>query len=244
MGVLSRALGRRPILAYRLVSLAAALRAGRRDPPLARRGRVPRTHALPALLLVVPGRRRRGRLLRRRTAAPIVPRPGRRPLPVLEVMANPHFVVGTALLLWALRAFARAAEGGLREVAAAAALGSLLALTRPYDLVLLAAIRAIVVVATEPPRRWLRPRRGDGDAAPGHRVPRLGLLRRPRVRGPGPDRYVFPSPAAFAWALGPAAVVGLAAGSSVDRHGASAATPGRARGAPPPLRRGSASPPR
>jgi hypothetical protein len=74
--------------------------------------------------------------------------------PFLEVLANPHFTAGTALLLWALWAFC--AVPGWRGVTLGTILGTVLGLVRPYDLALLGAVRAAGVAASEPPRRWAR----------------------------------------------------------------------------------------
>ena len=212
VGVLSRALGRSPLLAYRLFAIAAivALVAGIHrfllDAGITSR------HALPALLLVCLGG----------GAATACLGSGRPPMrcldlgtglfPVLEVMANPHFVAGTALLLWSLRAFRLAGEGGgPRQLAIAAALATVLGLTRPYDLVLLAAIRGLVVLATEPPRRWARHAAVMAVLLPV--VAYLGWVfyAVPAFAGLAQIRYEFPPPADFAWALGPAALVGAGA---------------------------------
>ena len=74
--------------------------------------------------------------------------------PFFGILANPHFTAGTALLVWALWAFC--AVPGRRGVVLGTILGTALGLVRPYDLALLGAIRALGVVALEPPRRWVR----------------------------------------------------------------------------------------
>ena len=159
VGWLSRALGRNPLLAYRLfaVVVCLALLAGT-DRWLRRMG-LPQGHRLPALLLVATA----GGLGGLRYAflhAPILScldlTTGL--FPSLELLANPHFVAGTALLVFSLEAFmdARGVAGTIR----AAALGSVLGLVRPYDLVLLVAIRihgAVVAARGLPALRGLLP---------------------------------------------------------------------------------------
>lgn len=74
--------------------------------------------------------------------------------PFLEVVGNPHFVAGTALLLWSLWFFSEvpAPRGPLLGVLT----GSALAVVRPYDVGLLVAMRLAAVLALERPARWLR----------------------------------------------------------------------------------------
>jgi hypothetical protein len=205
VGRLSAVVGRRPALAYRVFGLAAALLllAGV-DRWLVAAG-LPAAHRLPALLLVALGGGLGGALLTL----------GLRPLarspdlyaglfPFVELFANPHFVAGTALLLWTLWACHRARSfgGHLRAALLATALG----LVRPYDLALVAFVHAFVVFGTEAPRAWL-PRL----------LPLIGLLPvglydawlffasadfavfSSRV-------FQFPPRSDFVWALGPAAL--------------------------------------
>ena len=63
-------------------------------------------------------------------------------------------MAGTALLAWALLAFhvSRSWRGDLLGIA----LGTALGLVRPYDLVLLVAVRTLAVLLSEPPARWVR----------------------------------------------------------------------------------------
>ncbi len=151
VGWLSALLGGRPLLAYRLFGLAAL--AGlvfAADRYLARSG-LPADRRLAGLLLVSTGGGLGGLLYALGRV------PGERALdvrtgafPFVEGLANPHFVAGTALLLAALAAFAagRAAFG--------AGLGCVLALVRPYDAALLAAVEGLAVLLTSPAREWAR----------------------------------------------------------------------------------------
>jgi hypothetical protein len=155
VGRVSLALGRRPFLAYRLLAAVAtlALLAGV-ERWLGRVG-VPASHRLAALALVFFGGGFGG-LLFELTDLPV-----RRCLdlslaafPFLEVLANPHFVAGTALLVWALWCFATvpAPLGPLLG----AGLGTVLGLVRPYDAALLAGVEGLAVVLTAPARDWPR----------------------------------------------------------------------------------------
>ena len=207
VGRLSLALGRRPFLAYRVLALFAtlALVAGA-ERWLARAG-VPGSHRLPALLLVSLGGGLGGLLFEGTDL------PASRCLdlsiaffPFLEVLANPHFAAGTALLAWSLWAFAEAP--GRRGAVLGTVLGTALGLVRPYDLALLGAVRLLAIAATEPPRRWVR-------AA----VPLLGLV--PVLAYDvwlffGSDQFAsfrrgaaFPRWVDFLPALGPAAALAL-----------------------------------
>ena len=142
VGRVSRLLGHRPFLAYRLFALAATLALVAGVERWLRRAGVPDTHRLPALLLVFLGGGLGGLLFE------LTDLPALRCLdlavaffPFLEILANPHFAAGTALLVWALWAFC--AVPGRRGVALGTILGTALGLVRPYDLALLGAIRAL-----------------------------------------------------------------------------------------------------
>jgi hypothetical protein len=155
VGRTSLALGRRPFLAYRLLALLATLALVAGIARWSERAGVPGTHRLPALLLVCLGGGLGG-LLFEWTALPV----GRcldlavAFFPFLEVFANPHFTAGTALLVWALWAYATVP--GWRGAALGTGIGTVLGLVRPYDLVLLGAVRLLAIAATEPARRWVR----------------------------------------------------------------------------------------
>jgi hypothetical protein len=217
VGWLSALLGGRPLVAYRLFGLAAlaALVLGT-DRYLVRSG-LPPDRRLAGLLLVATGGGLGGLLY-------VLGRlPGERALdvrtgafPFVEALANPHFVAGTALLVAALAAFAagRAARG--------AALGTALALVRPYDAALLAGIEGLAVLLTSPAREW--PRRLPPVLA---LVPALAydawvLLASPGFAAFSSPRYgeASASPGDLALALGPALLLALLAIRVREREGA------------------------
>jgi hypothetical protein len=151
VGWIAAALGGRPVLAYRLFGLAAlAVLVWVADRWVVRCG-VPQERRAAALLLVLTGGGLGGlchwlgflpveRAFDLRTGA----------FPFVEVLANPHFTAGTALLASALGAFAsgRAALGAL--------LGATLGLVRPYDAALLGAVEFAAVLLLGPGRDRLR----------------------------------------------------------------------------------------
>lgn len=155
VGRLSLLVGRRPFLAYWIFGLLASLALVAGVERWLRGAGVPEASRLPALLLVLLGGGFGGLLFE------LTPLPVSRCLdiavaffPFLEVLANPHFTAGTALLLWAL--WALAAVPGPRGALLGILLGTALGLVRPYDLALLGLVRALGIAATEPPRRWAR----------------------------------------------------------------------------------------
>ncbi len=154
MGRLSAALGGRPFLAWRLLALAGALLLLAGLDRWLRAAGLPDSHRLPALMLIGVG----GGLGGVAWGAGALPLHEAVDLttglfPFIELLANPHFVTGTALLTWSLWAFSRATS--LRDHVSAILLGTALGLVRPYDLVLLGAVRGLAVLATEPAARWL-----------------------------------------------------------------------------------------
>jgi len=209
VGRLSAALGGRPFLAWRLLGLAAAFAfLLALDRWLGAAG-LPATHRFPALLLVGTA----GGLGGLAWTTRLLPLPDALDLttglfPFVELLANPHFAAGTALLLWSLLALvqARGPAGHLR----AALLGTVLGLVRPYDLVVLVAARGLGVAATRPPRLWLRslaPLLGFAPVAAYlawvfYGVPWFGSFGL---------TYVSPRGLAFAIALGPAFALALLA---------------------------------
>jgi hypothetical protein len=216
-GRLAAALGGRPFLAWRILGLLAALALLAGVDRWLRAGGLPNSHRFAALLLVGFGGGLGGLAWR----AGALPLPEAIDMttglfPFIEILANPHFVCGTALFLWSLDAFISAESP--RDLAAAIALGSLLGLVRPYDLLLLGAVRGIGVLVTEPPRRWAA-----------RLLPLLGLL--PAVGylgwvfyglpwfGSFGLAYVFPPAVSFLVALGPAALLALWASWAGDRSG-------------------------
>lgn len=153
-GRISAALGRRPLAAFWLLGLAAtAALVAAVDVWLHRAG-IAEPMRLRALLLILLGGGLGG--VRFLLFGP----PAWRSLdliaglyPFIEIISNPHFVAATALLCLALLAFMRPAWrwqlGGI-------VLGTVLALSRPYDLVLLVGIRTVGVMLSDPPRLWAR----------------------------------------------------------------------------------------
>ena len=129
--------------------------------------------------------------------------------PVLEALSNPHFVAGTALLVWAL--LAHAATAGARSFVAAAALGTALGLTRPYDLLVLVAVRTVVVAIAEPARAWWRHGAAMAALVPVAAYNYWVFYRQPAFTFYTEAAYVFPTRADLAWALGPAAALAVAA---------------------------------
>jgi hypothetical protein len=205
VGRVSAALGHHPLLAFRLLGLAAALALLAGLDVWLRGMGLPDPHRLPALLLVTTGGGLGGILF-------TFVDPARWYLdlftglfPFIGLLVNAHFVTGTALLLWTLWAYlgARTKAGHV----GASVLGTALGLVRPYDLVLLVAIRSLAVVVTEPIRLWwsrLLPLLGLAPVALYnywlfYRTPAFAFYRA--------APYEFPGLGNFALALGPAALL-------------------------------------
>ncbi len=205
VGRLSAVLGHHPLVAYRLLGLAAALALlASLDTWLFGMG-LPDPHRLPALLLVTLGGGLGGILF-------TFGDPKRWYLdlftglfPVIGLLVNAHFVTGTALLLWTLWAHlqARTAAGHF----GASALGTVLGLVRPYDLVLLVAVRSLGVLFTEPIRLWWRRLLPLAGLAPVALYNYWLFYRTPAFAFYRTAAYEFPGPGDFALALGPAAIL-------------------------------------
>ncbi|HXB57555.1 MAG TPA: hypothetical protein VN461_22525 [Vicinamibacteria bacterium] len=205
VGRLSAALGHHPLVAYRLLGLAAALALLAGLDAWLRAMGLPDPHRLPALLLVTMGGGLGGILF-------TFGDQGRWYLdlftglfPFIGLLVNAHFVTGTALLLWTLWAYLRA-RTPLGQVGASA-LGTVLGLVRPYDLVLLVAIRSLGVLVTEPIRlswRRLLPLAG---LAPVVLYNYWLFYRTPAFAFYRTAFYEFPGLGDFALALGPAALL-------------------------------------
>jgi hypothetical protein len=165
-------------------------------------------HRLPALLLVATA----GGL-----GGPRLAFAGRAPgecldfltglFPFVGFLTNPHFTVGTTLLLLGLLLYD--ASDGKRALVAASVVATVLALVRPYDFVLLVLIRGSSVLFLDPPRRWLA-----------GLLPLLALLPvtaylywlfyvHPAAAVFFLGAARFPDVVQFLWALGPAAVLAL-----------------------------------
>lgn len=205
VGVLSRTLGGRPLLAYRIFGLAATVLLVAGIDHWLRRCGVPPSHRIPALLLVGTGGGLGGWRMMAGAPPPRALDVSTGLFPFLEVLANPHFAIGTALLLWAL-AF-HAGPWTPRRAAAAAALATVLGLVRPYDLVLLVGIRGAALAFAGRRRVSVRDLLALAALLPVvaynawvfYRVPAFGFY--------ADIRYLFPLRRDFAWALGPAAAV-------------------------------------
>jgi hypothetical protein len=220
VGRVSLALGRRPFLAYRLLSAVAtlALLAGVAR-WLAAVG-VKDSHRPAALALVFLGGGLGGLLFG------LTDLPAWRCLdlatgafPFLEVLANPHWVAASALLVWALWGFA--AIPAPRGPLLGAGLGTVLGLVRPYDAALLFGIEGFAVVLTSPAREW--PRRLM-PVVPVGLV--LGYNAWLLFSSPDAQRHmasfgsVVPSPVELLPALGPAVLLALTAWRQRDGEGA------------------------
>jgi hypothetical protein len=205
VGRLSAALGHHPLLAYRLLGLAAALALLAGLDSWLRGMGLPDPHRLPALLLVATGGGLGGILFTLVDQARWYLDLFTGLFPFIGLLVNAHFVIGTALLLWTLRAHlgARTRVGHV----GASVLGTVLGLVRPYDLVLLVAIRSLTVLVTEPIRLWwsrLLPLLGLAPVALYnywlfYRTPAFAFYRT--------APYEFPGLGDFALALGPAALL-------------------------------------
>jgi len=221
VGVLSRVLGRRPFLAFRVLALAllAALLVAV-DRAL-RRGGLPATTRLPALLLVGFGGGLGGLLFE------WTPRSIERCadlrigfFPFIEALANPHWLAATWLLLEALAALAH--EDSRPDQIRGVILGVVLGLTRPYDMVLLVGVQLSAVLLSRRPRNWAR-----------QLLPLLGLLpvaaylywiffASPLFTSYSTTVYWHPPPEDTLLALGPALLLALLGA----RSGAGGAAPG------------------
>lgn len=162
VGRLSALLGGRMLLAWRVVGLLASLPFVLLIDAWLRRAGIPPGHRLPALLLVLLGGGLGGlfnTLGWPRALNPLDMSTGL--FPFVELLANPHFVCGSALLMGALLLLFR---GGARSTAGGVALAGLAGLVRPYDMVMIVMVFGLTVVLTEP-RRAVR-----------RLLPLLGLL--------------------------------------------------------------------
>jgi hypothetical protein len=151
VGWLTALLGGSPLVAYRLFGLAAAFPLVWGIDHWLRRSGLPDRGRLPALLLVATG----GGLGGLATTLGSLSYTDAIDLstglfPALELLMSPHFVAATALFLWTLAALVE------ERTLPALLLGSALALTRPYDFVLVVLVRVAGVALGYAPRLWLR----------------------------------------------------------------------------------------
>ncbi|HXY42232.1 MAG TPA: hypothetical protein VEQ10_21325 [Vicinamibacteria bacterium] len=210
VGWLSALLGSQPALAYRVFGAAVTLALLLATDRWLRLAGLPGDHRFAALLLVFTGGGLGGVLFLR--FGP----PAWRFLdlttgmyPFISVLVNPHFVAGTALLLWALWAFHRARTPGGELLAVL--LGSSLVLVRPYELALLVGIRALAVLTTEPRSRWLRLLLPPAGLAPAFLYGWATTVRNPAYAVFSAVGYGLPPAADILVALLPAAALALAA---------------------------------
>jgi hypothetical protein len=208
VGTLSKLCGRRPFLAYRLFAVLALggllLTADR----ALRRGGLPPSHRLAALLLVGLGGGLGG-LLFTFTERPVFRSADLSVgiFPFLEALANPHWVAGTWLLAASLLAFE--AASGTRGWLLASLLGTVLSLVRPYDFAILGVVLTLGVLVRERPGKWAL-------AA----APLLGLLpaclyaywvyyRSGAFDEYGATPYAMAPASDLAWGVGPALALAL-----------------------------------
>ena len=208
VGRLSAALGGRPLVAYRLFGMLATLALLLGVDRWLEGCGVPPGHRLPALVLAAVGGGLGGWLFE------LTELPVSRSLdlasgmfPFFEALANPHFVAGTALFVWALWLLVEAS--GPRGTAGGLLLGCVTSLVRPYDAVNLGAVRALGILLTSPLRR-----------VPGRLLPLAALapplaydlwifFTHPGFTYHSEMRYYFPPRVDFLAALGPAAGLAL-----------------------------------
>jgi hypothetical protein len=154
VGVLSRLLGRSPFLAYRVFAAFCTWAFVAVVFVWLRGLGVPATHRTAAAALVCCGGGLGG-LLFQLTDLPVARCPDLAVgfHPFIALLAQPHWLAGTTLLLLALWTTGRARTP--RQHLVAVGLASALALVRPYDVVLLVLARTLAVTLSVPPRRFL-----------------------------------------------------------------------------------------
>jgi hypothetical protein len=208
VGWLSALLGGRPLVAYRLVGFAVLIAYVALVDRWLRRGGLPPKRRTAALLLVFTGGGLGGLLVATGWIGDLWPYDmGSGLFPFVQTIANPHFVVGTTLLLAGLGAFAADRPGR------AVLLGTALGLVRPYDAALLAGVQGLAVLVRSPPREWPRRLAPVAGLAPVLAYNAWVFLWSPGFRVFSSPRYaaILPSPLELALALGPAALVALTA---------------------------------
>ena len=208
VGWLSVLLGGAPLVAYRLLGLAALAGFVVAVDRWLVRGGLPPPRRLAGLLLVFTGGGLGGLLVATGWIGGLRPYDLAAGLyPFVETVANPHFVVGTALLAAALGAFA-----GDRPVLAVV-LGNVLALARPYDAALLAGVEGLAVLLRWPPREWPRRLVPVAALAPVLLYNAWVFLWSPGFRIFSSPQYASSGPSAveLAIAIGPATLVALLA---------------------------------
>lgn len=206
-GRISAVLGRRPMLAWRLIVIPAALALVLLADAWLRRAGLPPDHRLPALVLVTCGAGFGGAihwLGWDRRSAPVDLSTGL--FPFMELLTNPHFVAGTALLGGALLALS---SGTRRGTAAGVALAAVAGLVRPYDLLMIVLARGLAVAMTEPPRRWAPLLLPLASLAPVVAYDYWLFYRHPAFSVLSAPTYAVPFLAALLVAVAPAGVLAL-----------------------------------
>ncbi len=206
VGWLSVLLGGAPLVAYRLLGLVALAAFVVIVDRWLLRGGLPPPRRLAGLLLVFTGGGLGGLLVATGWIGRLRPYDLIAGLyPFVEAVANPHFVLGTALLAAALGAFA-----GDRPLSGVV-LGNVLALVRPYDAALLIGVEGLAVLLRWPPREWPRRLAPLAALAPVLAYNAWVFLGSPGFRVFSSPRYASSGPSLpeLAIAVGPAALVAL-----------------------------------
>lgn len=206
VGRIAATLGDRPFLAYRLVGALATLGLLAAVAGWLERLGFPEKHRTAALLLVGAGGGPGGPLVHlglRSFGSNLDLTTGL--FPFVGILGNPHFTVGTALLLWGLGLLCDAKTTTARLGAVTA--GSVLALVRPYDFVLLVAIRGLGVFVTEPRSRWYQSLGLLAAFAPVVAYNYWIFYRNPAFSFYGQAPYIFPPRLDLLLALAPAGVL-------------------------------------
>jgi hypothetical protein len=209
VGLLSRLLGRSPALAYRLFCALVSLPLIALVHRTLRCAGLPRSHRTAALLLVFTGAGLGG--LRHVL--------WNQPLlacldlyvalfPIVELLNNPHFVVGTLLVLLDLELFSRAKDR--RSTAVAMLAGTVHGLVRPYDIAVVCGARILTICATCPPRAWVRQALPLFGLGPVLGYDAWALLANPSFAiFSNPDIYKPIQPYRYPWAIVPAILLAL-----------------------------------
>jgi hypothetical protein len=210
VGKLSWLCGRRPFLGYRIFALCAFAGLLWGLDRAFRRCGLPPAHRFPALLLLSIAGGPGGLLFE------LTPRPVFRCVdlsvglfPFLELLANPHWLAGTWLLLESILAYAQVRSS--RDWPLPTLLGSALAVTRPYDFVLVPVIHSLSVVVTEPPQDWFRKWLPLVGLAPAALYNYWVFYRVPAFASFATTAYAMPETADFLLALLPALLLALLA---------------------------------
>jgi len=206
VGRLSRLIGRHPIVAYRIFGLGVLWMLLVAVDRCLSKGGLPLSHRQAALLLVFTGAGFGGLLYE------VFGPPAWRFLdlttglfPIISALVNPHFVVGTTLLLWSLLAFSW--TPGWRGQVLGLLLASALGLVRPYDLLVLVGVRVVMVLAGEPRPAWVPSLLPLAGLAPVAAYNYWVFYRNPAFTALSSFPYTFPPLGFIALAFAPAALL-------------------------------------